>query len=422
MVWRWLLLILLAPLPPVMVTGGSYVLETRDEVAWRRRTSVEQYLREGGGAYRRLAEWELERQQRGAGLVALLREGAREKTNLYAASWSEDGTQILTATSHSLLRWNANTGALLEALPRNGQPGGGFMEGAFLEPGKRVAGVESSGGQKELFVYGPGDEIVRHVFRSEGIEKIRGRGGLLAWVRNLESGIVLDLAAGKNFDLPHEQATQIGFTAGGEVVTAARGEIKFWREGRLIKTVTAERMGHPEALSENADLLFTEEGTGIDVWDTAAGVLRFTLRHAEEAKGACSAGDTIITGTDDGMVHIWRKATGEKIREFRAHPEAVAEVYCGPGQVITVSYRRENGRLWDLGGRAQGPVREPMPAVEHGALVKWGADVDLPGRFPEVADFLYGEVWLFPAGTMAGVLWLLLARRLLSRPKGKVGR
>ena len=195
MVWRWLLLILLAPVPPVMVTGGSYVLETRDELAWRRRTSVESYLREGGGAYRELAEWELERQQRAAGLVALLREGSGEKTNLYAASWSEDGTQILTATSHALLRWNAKSGAFLEALPRSGEPGGGFMEGAFLEPGKRAAGVESSGRQKELFVYGPGAEIVRHVFRSEGIEKIRGRGGRLAWVRNLESGIVLDLAA-----------------------------------------------------------------------------------------------------------------------------------------------------------------------------------------------------------------------------------
>ena len=319
MVWRWLLVILLAPVPPVMVTGGSYVLEIRDELAWRRRTSVESYLREAGGAYRELAEWEVERQQRASGLVASLREGNSLKTNLYAASWSEDGTQILTATSYALLRWNAKSGALLESLPREGQPGGGFMEGAFLEPGKRAAGVESSSRQKELFVYGPGNEIVRHVFRSEGIEKIRSRGGRLAWVRNLESGIVLDLAAGKNYDLPHEQATQIGFTAAGDVLTAARGEMKFWRDDRLIKTVTAERMGHPEGLSENADLLFTEEGTGIDVWDTEGGVLRFTLRHDVEAKGACSVGDTIVTGTDDGKVHVWWKATGEKIREFRAH-------------------------------------------------------------------------------------------------------
>jgi WD40 repeat protein len=422
MLWRWLLLMVLAPLPPLLVTGGSFVLETRDELAWRRRTSLEGYLREGAGAYRELAEWELERQQRAAGLVARLRDATSKKTNLYAASWSEDGTQILTADGGALLRWDAKTGALLEALPRNGQPGGGFMEGAFLEPGKRAAGVESSGREKELFVYGAGGEIVRHVFRSEGIEKIRGRGGRLAWVRNLESGIVLDLAAGKNFDLAHEQATQIGFTAGGDVVTAARGEMKFWRDGQLLKTVTAERMGHPEALSENSDLLFTEEVTGIDVWDTAAGVLRFTLPHNVEAKAACSAGDTIVTGTEDGKVHIWRTTTGEKIREFLAHPVSIAEVYCGPGQVITVSHERSNGRLWDLAGRAQSPMREPMPAAGHGALVEWGADVDLPARFPGLADFLYGEPWLFPAGILAGVGWLLLARHLLFGAKRKVRR
>ena len=101
---------------------------------------------------------------------------------------------------------------------------------------------------------------------------------------------------------------------------------------------------------------------------------------------------------------------------------ATAEVYCGPGQVITVSYERADGLLWDLAGRPQGAATRPMPVVEHGELVRWGADADLPGRFPALADFLYENVWLFPAGILAGVGWLLLARRLLFGAKRKVRR
>lgn len=60
-------------------------------------------------------------------------------------------------------------------------------------------------------------------------------------------------------------------------------------------------------------------------------------------------GRTFLSGSGDGIVHLWDVQTGEEIRQFKGHSDRFSEVVFSPdGRLALTSNRDKTARLWDV--------------------------------------------------------------------------
>ena len=409
---------------PVVVClyAGRFFQDVEEEKAFARRRDPMAYLREWRGQHYRQVLAELDLRQRSEGQIARLGQEERRGPYTLSAAFRIDGTELATATGTVAYRWHTGTGTLLEtagdATRRRAEDpsryGFGFDEVVYLEPGRRLAGLTGSE-PYHVWIFGEAAPL-RIPLGEARLGNLHSRGNQLAMVRELEYGVVLDVATGQTIRLPHNEINVIGFAANGAVVTASRTEIRFWRGANLARTVAWAGDYNPAGFSDEGDLLLMVSGRQVEVWDTATGRKKFDLHHGEEARGVCAAGGRIVTGSRDGRVSVWSAETGTLVRAVDAHPNPVQAIFCGPGQFLSVGDDRTDARLWDLAGRPSlNPVPPPL-RYEHNWLVRQGAAADLPGKMPAVAAwFVAAADETFLAGVVLLAVWLGLTYWALRR-------
>ena len=413
---RTVLILALAAIPVLIsVEGAQYLGDVQDEVAWRRHTDPMVYLREGYGDHFFEAQVELEARQRAIGLVGRLDRLFVRGQTMHAA-WSSDGTQLVTASGSVAYRWDARTATELDALgpstlSRAEDPkrwGFGFQEAVFVGADRRIVGLTDSP-PKVLWTF-RGREIDRLVLDGTGYEKLTSQGSLVAALKNLEYGLVVDVGTRRMTQLPHPDSTGITFVANGDVLTLARGEIKRWRGEQLVATIPIEGADHPNGFSSDGEHFFVPVEGAVEVWSSATGRRRWSVPLPGGGGAYCADGEILATGDKEGGVHLWSMADGSAIRSFQAHADAVNVLSCSATQLLSVADERGDTRLWDLSGR---PNTNPvLPTYIHvpGFFVRVGADFRLTGRIPSVVQFFYANQHdLEIAGIVGVVLWAAAA-------------
>lgn len=143
------------------------------------------------------------------------------------------------------------------------------------------------------------------------------------------------------------------------LLTVSRREGRWWRDGRLLRTIAMPGTAEPMAISKDARLVFVTDGDSVIGWNIDRGELAFRIRTTGEPASACSNGDVVSVGTQAGQVVAQSVATGKVTSDFRAHLTAVNRIFCGPAHVISAANNGNDTRLWRMDGI---PARPTAPA------------------------------------------------------------
>lgn len=431
-------LLLLSIALPVLLGAlflPSEVVSMREELAWRNRTGPFAYLDQWpGGSYERLAMTEIDALQRPQGLVSRL-VGSRygdhylDGADATRVRLSPDGREVLTGTATAARRWNADTGRSevqygwtqrRDAVDTD-KWGYGFGEVAWLDGGRRVATMTSHAPQS-IWFFGEGAPGPL-ALGGDGFSALEAQGHRVAYIRSFEHGAVFDLreagprGAAAIVRLPHPDISAIALAADGAVVTASRNEIRWWRDGRLERSVPIDGAYNPAGLSRGGAWVLIPADRRAEIWSTSDG-RRHLLDHDSPVESMCGTATHLVTGTRDGRIHVWSIPGFEPVRSLRASAGSIDVLDCTQDRVLSVGDHRRDARVWDLQARPQAwSLPEPAPP-RMGWLVMAGADLDLPGRFPGTVAMLeeWGPDLQVPAVggiaiVLALALWLARARK-----------
>lgn len=395
------ILLLLIGVPPLLsaVFLPGYLPQIREEQDWRANTDPYVFLeRWAYGAHHWEAMAKLDAAQRREGFIARLvtpsRFGPRylRGTEIWKAKWNPAGTQVLTGSATIAQRWDAATGTMLttHGAPRRRDAedankwGYGFLETAWYDGGRAVVAMTS--GPHSLWFYAE-SERPPLLLTGDGYEAMTALDDRVALIKNLEHGVVLDVASGRMITLPHEEINTIALTPDGGAVTASRVGVQWWQGASKGRYIPIQALYNPQDFSNDARWALVLAQRVVELWSTQTGA-RLELVHAVDTSAVCANGDTVVTGTDDGRVHLWNAADGSLKRSFRASTTRIDRLACAPARLLTVSYNRTDARVWDLAGQPQrGTSHDTAPPVLH-LLVSKGADFDLPGRLPGLTRWL----------------------------------
>lgn len=94
----------------------------------------------------------------------------------------------------------------------------------------------------------------------------------------------------------------------------------------------------------------------VRLWDTKTGK---ELTTFEEHKGYVSSlafspdGNTIFSGSNEGIISLWDSKTGQKIQEFQGHSREISSGTFSPDgtTILTCGFWDGIARLWDLTGK-----------------------------------------------------------------------
>ena len=150
-------------------------------------------------------------------------------------------------------------------------------------------------------------------------------------------------------EIPGDAFTGITFSSDGCLAgfSSFAGYVLLWDIG--AKKEKQRLMGHEGGVtaicfSPDDELLFSGDKRTVKTWDVATGQQRFELEahdHSIQFLAMTEDGGTLITGSTDDTVKLWRAASSSEVDEIRAKWR---EVYRSP--------------LWDvptkLGGRDVG--------------------------------------------------------------------
>lgn len=127
----------------------------------------------------------------------------------------------------------------------------------------------------------------------------------------------------------------------------------------------------PAAISPDGQLLLAGHNDGhIRVYEAASGTLVKTLDHPGEVKTLRFAPDhsgRFLSGSTDGVAHIWDVFTGRKLQSFRGHTHTIIASAWSPDSrlVATASYDT-TARVWDVAsGQMQGAPMNHFAWLSH---------------------------------------------------------
>lgn len=393
------LLVLLAvpPLLCVLFMPG-YLWQIREEISWRAHRDPYVFLNEWPqGRYQSLALAELDAVQRDSGFITRLltpRYDSRylRGSEVLSARWSDDESRVLTGSTTVATIWDAASGRSVAThgathrrdVEAANKWGFGFHEVAWYDGGRGVVGMTSGPHSLWFHAHSARAPIL---LEGDGYEGLTGLDGRVAVIKNLEHGVVIDVASGRHRRLPHTELNTIALLAGDTTLTASRTQVQWWQGEIKGRTVAIAAPYNPVGFSGDGRWALVLAQRTAELWSTHSGA-RIRLEHDAEVTALCAQTDTVVTGTEAGTVHLWSAADGRPLRRFRAGTMRIDALACGARKLLSLSYNRTDARLWDLSGRAQhGASMAVTPPRQH-VLVRWGADIDLPGRAPAFARWI----------------------------------
>jgi hypothetical protein len=179
-------------------------------------------------------------------------------------------------------------------------------------------------------------------------------------------------------------------------------------DGRLIKSIK-KHTDWVTAISFNSSGRMFASGDrqgNLYVWEADGAELYSLAGHKGAITALASAGDTLVSASEDGTLKLWNMADGKQIKSWNAHAGGVLDVrFTADGRIVSAG-RDRIARMWDAGGQ-QTLASEPLSdvalqtAFAGGRLVAgdwagtvrvWGADGKRVGELnpnpPAIAERL----------------------------------
>jgi WD40 repeat protein len=304
---------------------------------------------------------------------------------VYSASFSRDGSRIVTASGDALARvWSATTGDPLAVLRGHEQA---VYYAAFDPQGTRIV-TASQDGTARLWDISNVRNLTGMAASSLGpIAVLQGHTMSVRWAEFSPDGTRVATASddgtARLWDVSKAQRRRARGTAillsATVVLPVLKGvgsvfSARFNRDGTRVVTASADNT--------------------VQVWDAVSGRNVMSLRgHHDIVRSAAFSpdGNRIVTGSDDGTGAVWDASSGFSLSVLRGHSGAVRSVAFSPDgyRIVTGSYDH-TARVWDaesgdslvvLGGHS-GPVysaefssdgRSILTASEDGTTRLWSA-------------------------------------------------
>jgi WD40 repeat protein len=303
------------------------------------------------------------------------------KAAVLTAVFKPDGAFALTGAADATARmWETQSGAAVGApLPHATT----VLNVAFRPDGELFATATETG-VAQLWQTASRQRIggpIRHEPRISAIEF--SRDGKLFMTAGWDGKVRLWNAAtaesiGAAFGTESEITCARFAPTGDAIATGHRdGAINLWSlSGKLL-----HRMSHKKAIT---DLAFNSAGqylvTGSEdqtasIWDVATGrPLGDPLLHEAPVTAVAfdPVNNRVATAADDGTVRLWNSPTGQPITETLRHDKAVtALAFSRDGKTLFSGSRDRTVRIWDVGAS--------LTAAEHKALARFARAISPVG-------------------------------------------
>ena len=275
---------------------------------------------------------------------------AGHSSYLHSASFSPDGTRIVTASTDGMAKvWDAATGEELLTLAGHGDE---VSSASFSPDGTRIVTASYDGtakvwyagtGEELLTLAGHGDKVSRASFSPDGTRIVTASSDGTAKVWDAATGEELLALAGHS-----DPVWRASFSPDGtRIVTASRdGTAKVWAAttGEELLTLTGHgRSVFSASFSPDGERIVTAslDGTA-KVWAATTGEELLTLDgHATVVLSASFSpdGERIVTASLDKTAKVWDAGTGEELLSLRGHSGWVTSASFSPDgtRIVTAS-------------------------------------------------------------------------------------
>jgi WD40 repeat protein/serine/threonine protein kinase len=330
---------------------------------------------------------------------------------VFAAAYSPDGTQIVTASADKSARiWVARTGAQRSVL--SGHTDRVFAavyspDGTRIVTGSRDKSAriwDAHTGSQLAALLGHGDRVSSVAYSPDGTRIVTASWDKTARVWDARTGAQLLVIAGHN-DVVYTAAFS---PDGTRIVTASQDKTaRVWdaRTGARLLVLS----GHGDYVasgfySPDGDRIVTASADKTArIWDARTGAqLALLLGHAEVVYSAAYSHDgaRIVTASWDKTARIWDAHTGAPLSVLSGHEATVASASYSPdGTRIVTASQDKTARIWDalLGA----PL---VMLVGHGDSVSSGSYSPDGSRIVTASNDKTARIWDARSGAPLAVL------------------
>ena len=289
----------------------------------------------------------------------------------YAAAFSPDGKQVATCGLEKDVRvWDVATGNKILIL---GQPN--YVSSVVVSPRNRLVAVGNSDKSIGLWDTVSGQQVRLLKAQADGISGITAVAFSPDGAYLLSAGFdnvvrLWEVSSGnmvRVFDKSNTAAGSIAFAPDGKTFAATGGfyTVNLFEvsSGKKIRSFKHKNIViSTVAFSPDGKFLLSDGDDSIIIWDVATGkeirrIKAFTraLHRAVFSPDGryilAGGGDDVIGADNDvaGIVRLWDRTTGRKIREFTGHTWFVESVAYSPDGTFALSGGSDHTvRLWSL--------------------------------------------------------------------------
>ncbi len=291
-------------------------------------------------------------------------------TRIYEASFSADGTKIVTASADQTIKiWDANTGQCLRNFRCDGFEG--VYTASFTPDGSKVVSVTPFG----IIILDANTGQCLQVLKGE-IEDARQLsdliispdGAKIVYSSAFESSIkIWDINTGFYSQIPMEKnlrhPTESSFSPDGKRIASRirndwggnNKEIKIFdaSTGQCLQTINSEKYLNSVSFSPDGTKIISGSGDKtVKIWDANTGQCIQTLKGHK--KVVCDAkyspdGRKIVSASYDKTIKIWDANTGQCLQTLQGHTESVWSVsFSSDGKKIVSSSWDQSVKIWSV--------------------------------------------------------------------------
>ncbi len=292
------------------------------------------------------------------------------QSEVVSASFSADGTRVVTASRDGAARfWDAASGAEIRRFEGHGQS----LDAACLSPDGEWLVTAASDATARLWNAATGKEVKRLAghggrvtdasFSADSARLVTASDDRIARVWDTSTWRVVATITGHT-----DRLTAASFSPDGTRVVTASWDAT----ARIWDARTGEPVGPP---LEHGDAVngasFSSAGTRVvtasddrtaRLWDVPPGREAIALKHPVEVTSASFSADGghVVTGTQDGTVRIWDARSGSELATIEGHGSRIRSVaFSADGTRVVTASEDRTARIWPVTGeRLAALVRE----------------------------------------------------------------
>ncbi len=289
---------------------------------------------------------------------------------VHTASFSPDGSRIVTATNNGTVRvWDAATGKELARLDHDGQ----IAAAAFSPDGLRII-TATSNGTVRVWDVATGGELARLDHDGQITAAAFSPDGLRIVIAFDKTALVWDAATGKELArLIHKDTVRSAvFNLDGTHIITASGDMTGLHfDFQQIKQEVLRLEDQEIAASRDSCKVASHSKIEVRAWDVPTGkeLTRFSLKGGASSSAFSSDKQRIVTEGEDNTVRVWDTATGKELSHFiqdKNSFESVLVRFSPDGKRIVIA---SDGHQYSVGDAGDNSEESPYRARVGGGLV-----------------------------------------------------